>query len=348
MSILSARQARDKGYLEAFITYPALGDQLLLLYAARIRHETTGEKSLLGTSAPELFADLPFCDLLEGLSPLTADRMFAPLNRAGIELFPVTYYQPRKGADGQLFHGFPERHLLGEMCSRMGGSGLISLAPRFDLTEEEKHFGRFFKENQIAVMSRGKEKRKSWGVENMRALLAAFRGKYNFVQIGVPDDPLLEGALDKRGALPLRLVAAVLHHSDLFIGGIGALMHLARGVKCRSVITYSLSEPFHVDSYPCNTNIVADNGCTLCQDNLITGSDENSACVDNFSCIRNISLVKVCDAVNAAMSAADSSFQKIERTEIVANKAAPLNVLTVRLFVMAQSQKLTMKHTRDS
>jgi CDP-glycerol glycerophosphotransferase len=230
----------------------------------------------------------------------------------------------------------------------MGVSGPVSLAPFFDLTEEEKHFGRFFEKNQIAVMSQGKEKRKSWGADNMQALVGRLENRYNFVQIGTPGDPSLEGVLDKRGAFPLRLVAAALHNSDLFIGGIGALMHLARGVKCRSVITYSLSEPPHVASYPCNINIVADNGCALCQSNTINGSNEDNTCMDDFSCIRNISLVKVCDAVDAAMSAAGSSFSNIERIDVMANKAAPLNALTARLFVAAQSRKLTIKHTPDS
>jgi CDP-glycerol glycerophosphotransferase len=346
MSILSICQARDKGYHEAFITYPALGDQLLLLYAAKIRYETTGEISLLGTSAPELFADSHFCDLLDGLSPLTVDRMFSALDSAGINVFPLTYYIPRRVDGGLIHYSLPRRHLLGEICSRMGISGSVHLDPFFELTEEEKTFGRFFVGTQIAVMSRGKEKRKSWGVENMQALLFAFRGKYNFVQIGSPDDPPLECALDKRGAFPLRLVAAVLHNSDLFIGGIGALMHLARGVKCRSVITYSLSEPFYVASYPDNTNITAGSGCTLCQNNVINGDKEDEECVDNFSCIRSISLDEVYTAVDAAMNTAYPLDLKNETIEIAANKPIPFNALTSRLFVSAQSKRATIKHAR--
>jgi CDP-glycerol glycerophosphotransferase len=301
MSVLSVSQAREKGYNESFVSDPALGDQVLLLYAARIRYGLTGKKSLLGVTAPELFADLDFCDIVENLSALTVAQMFSQLDAAAIKIFPLTYYQPKTTADGKFCAGFPTQHILAEICSRMGLSGRIALDPVFDLTGEEKSFGRFFTQSQVAVISQDKERRKTWGVENMQEVVDTLQGKFDFVQIGTPHDAPLKNVLDKRGAFPLRRAASVLYNSDLFVGGIGALMHLARGVNCPSVITYSLSKPLCADSYPCNANITATEGCSLCRTDMISPDRELEECPNNFSCVRNIDVADVCAAVEERM-----------------------------------------------
>jgi CDP-glycerol glycerophosphotransferase len=345
MSFLSISQAPAAGYREVFVSYPALGDQILLLYAARIRRELTGEKTLLGVTSPELFKHQDCCDILEEFNALTVARLFPVLNAAGITIFPATYYQPVKAVDGRLHFGFPSRHILAELCSRLGVSGKILIDPVFELTEEEKAFGRFFPERQIAVMSQGKEKRKSWGVKNMQAVIHELKGRYNFVQIGTTQDAPLADTLDKRGAFPLRRVAAVLRNSDLFVGGIGALMHLARGVTCPAVITYSLSEPLRSDSYPCNRNVVADKACSACQSNMINSDNEDNECIDNFSCIRNISVSAVHTAILEMIDA--PTLRKnypIDITSVNECRAQALNAMTARLFGMAQDRNLLRKH----
>jgi CDP-glycerol glycerophosphotransferase len=339
MSILTINKAREAGYGEVFVPYPALGDQILMLYATRLRYELTGEKTLLGTTAPELFEHQNCCDALENCSALTILRMFSTLSAAGFKVFPATYYQARKNSEGRLCFHFPDKHILAEICSRLGLSGEIPLDPVFELTDEEQAFGRFFSDRQIAIMSQGKEKRKSWGVENMQNMVDSLRDRYNFVQIGAPNDALLTGVLDKRGAFPLRRVAAVLRNSDLFVGGIGALMHLARGVNCRSVITYSLSEPLDADSYPCNRNLLPASGCVACRESLISSDREDEECFDAFSCIHGITV----DAVTTAVEdmAHNPRPLSVERVEISARPTPPLTPLTARLFGMAQSQTLT-------
>jgi CDP-glycerol glycerophosphotransferase len=339
-------QASKQGYREVFITYPAFGDQLLLLYASKIHYAVTGSKLLLGTTMPELFLHQYSCDIIDNLSALTVARMFAELAKAGIKVFPVTYYQPQRCSNGQLRFGFPSRHILAEMCARMGVSGEIHIDPVFELTDEEKAFGRFFSDKQIAVMSQGKEKRKNWGVENMQTIVAAFKDNYNFVQIGLPSDVRLTGALDKRGAFSIRKVAALLHNSDLFIGGIGALMHLARGVACPAVITYSLSEPLWADSYPCNFNVITKKACVACHISMINPYNEDNECRDNFSCIRTISISDVCTAVVEMINTSISNkYLEIESTIISSCQAQALNAMTARLFAMAQSSNYLHEYT---
>ena len=335
MDLLTPGQAAAKGHKELFITYPALGSQLLLLYAAQIRHRMTGARSLVGTTVPELFsAGGDFCDVLDGISALNIGAEFPALAAAGLSVLPLTYYQPAKTADNKLRAELSHRHLLADLCAGMGLSGRVLLDPVFPLLPEEENFGRFFDDSQIAIMSEGKERRKTWGADKMQAVVDALGTRYNFVQVGAPADAPLGGVLDKRGALPLRQVAAVLHNSDLFLGGIGALMHLARGVRCPGVITYSRSEPLEVASYPCNTNLLAPDGCTRCQTDLLLL--EKEGCPEDFACVRSIGVDAVITAVEEAMT------RKVEVAVLEPNPARPLNAVTARVFSLAQKQMVTV------
>lgn len=335
MDLLAVEQAAAKGHKEVFITYPALGSQLLLLYAAQIRHRMTGVRSLLGTTVPELFSAAgDFCDVLNDMSALNIGARFPALARAGLSVLPLTYFQPGKTADNRLKAELTHRHLLADFCAGMGLSGRVLLDPLFPLRPEEQNFGRFFDESQIAIMSEGKERRKTWGADRMQEVVDALRSRYNFIQIGAPTDAPLSGVLDKRGAFPLRQVAAVLHNSDLFLGGIGALMHLARGVHCPAVITYSLSEPLGVDAYPCNTNLVAAGTCTRCQTDLLLL--EKEGCPEAFACVRAIGVDTVITAVEEAMT------RRVEVAVLEPNPARPLNAVTARVFSLAQKQMVTV------
>jgi CDP-glycerol glycerophosphotransferase len=335
MSVLTVVQAQERGYREAFITYPALGDQFLLLYAAKMQYALTGEKILVGTTFPELFIHQSqnYCNIIDNLDARTVGRLFGALQAACIEVIPLTYYQPATNANGQLRSRMPQQHILAEICSCMGLRGKIVLNPSFELTEEEIAFGRFFPDNQIAVISQGRELRKTWGYEKVQKVINTLSGRFNFVQIGAPCDAPLKHLLDKRKLFSLRKVASVLHNSDLFIGSIGALMHLARGVRCRSVITYSLSEPLHADSYPENCNLRPTSGCSNCQAAMVDPDNEDIECTDNFSCIRNITPEEVCRAVEEMMSAKVFPCPPAP-LNIEGKKARPLTTLTARLFSM--------------
>jgi len=339
---ISIAQAQKQGCREAFITYPALGDQLLLLYAARIRHTLTGEKTFLGTTFPELFEHQDYCLVIEKLNALNIASIFSEFEAAGILVFPLTYYQTGKTAEGRLRFSLPQRHILAEMCARLGLDGVISLDPVFDLDDKERNFGRFFTEKQIAVSSQGKEQRKTWGIDKMQKVITTLRGRYNFVQIGAVGDAPLEGALDKRGVLPLRQVAATLYNSDLFVGGIGALMHLARGVGCRGVITYSRAEPPGAAAYPCNSNLLAAEGCAACLDNMINPDNEEEECLDNFSCIRKIKIDDVCSVIEAAMCSPDTQLIS-EQSALTGQRQKPLNAMSARLFNITQNKSLAKR-----
>jgi CDP-glycerol glycerophosphotransferase len=336
MSFISINQARDKNYRRVFIImYAALGDQLLLMYAAHLFHKFTGEKILLGTTRPDIFSEhFDFCDIISGLNVLTiGGKYFADLTYAGIQVSCLLYHvcPPKIPDNKQSDFQFKPIHIIAQLLSQMGYSGEVILAPEFHITGDEKKFGRFFDTHQIAIISRGKELRKTWGVGNVQEVVNALKDVYNFVQIGAPNDPLLDGVLDKRGKFPIRQVAAILSNSDLFVGGIGALMHLARGVNCGSIITYSLSESLSTASYPCNQNITASCVCTKCQKEILRIGNEKYQCKDNFSCIRKIHPDMVISAIKDIMNTQKPKYPEVDKFSISANLCKPLTSISAQI-----------------
>ena len=70
--------------------------------------------------------------------------------------------------------------------------------------------------------------------------------------------------MDLRGQTSLRETAAILASSQLFVGQVGFLMHLARAVDCRSVIVYGGRETPEQSGYPCNVNLYSPVACSPC------------------------------------------------------------------------------------
>jgi ADP-heptose:LPS heptosyltransferase len=136
------------------------------------------------------------------------------------------------------------------------------------LPEERKAGSRFDK--QIVIQSSGLAagpgmmKNKNWFPERFQAVSDAIRGSVNVIQLGLITDPPIQGSLDLRGKTTLRESAAILASSQLFIGQVGFLMHLARAVDCRSVIVYGGREDPSVSGYRANENLVGRTPCSFC------------------------------------------------------------------------------------
>jgi ADP-heptose:LPS heptosyltransferase len=118
----------------------------------------------------------------------------------------------------------------------------------------------------IAICPVGKRKfsanRKEWGLsrfQRLRDLLS----DYNFIQIGLAGDPILEGVINHSG-LSIRESAAVIKNSLFFIGLEGGLMHLTRAVGKNSVIVYGGCIHPSISGYPENMNIGNRLDCSPC------------------------------------------------------------------------------------
>jgi ADP-heptose:LPS heptosyltransferase len=105
---------------------------------------------------------------------------------------------------------------------------------------------------------------KEWFPERFQAVVDAFNGTLEFVQLGSAADPKIAGAKDLRGQTTMRQSAAILYHARLYLGTVGFLMHLARAVECPSVIVYGGREAPWQSGYGCNINLYTPLPCAPC------------------------------------------------------------------------------------
>jgi hypothetical protein len=162
----------------------------------------------------------------------------------------------------------PKRHIIAELCARAGVVGPVKLQPYMVLSEAEKSSGSWAA-NKIVIQSSGLASRflmlnKQWYPERFQAVVDALSKYYEFIQLGSPADPLLEGVNDLRGKTNIRESASILYNARLYVGNVGFLMHLARATDCPSVIVYGGREAPWQSGYSCNTNLYNAVHCAPC------------------------------------------------------------------------------------
>lgn len=162
----------------------------------------------------------------------------------------------------------PQRHILAELCGRLGMEGEITLRPYFHVTEAERASAAAARD-LIAIQSSGLGgqmlmRNKQWFPDRFQAVVNQLRPHFGFVQLGSTSDPALEGVTDLRGQTSLRGSAAVLANCRLFLGNVGFLMHLARAVECPSVIIFGGREAPWQSGYSCNSNLYSAVPCAPC------------------------------------------------------------------------------------
>lgn len=162
----------------------------------------------------------------------------------------------------------PNEHILAMICRLAGITGSVDLRPYLFLTPEELAAG-CLAENQVVIQSSGQAaahhmQNKEWFSDRFQAVCDYWRTRHTVIQIGSPQDPLLEGAQDMRGKTSLRQSAALLANTSVFIGLVGFLMHLARAVDCRSVIVYGGRETPQHTGYVANRNLTGTPHCSPC------------------------------------------------------------------------------------
>jgi len=184
---------------------------------------------------------------------------------AGLDFTRLAYssYDPATDRDTPL-----KEHILATICRIAGITGTIDLRPYFFLSPAELAAGRRF-EKQIAIQSSSLGSlytmaNKAWLPDRFQWIASRLVPEAPLIQLGSPEDPPLEGALDLRGKTTLRESAAILANSLIFLGGVGFLMHLARAVDCRSVIVYGGRETPELTGYIANANLTGPTPCSPC------------------------------------------------------------------------------------
>jgi ADP-heptose:LPS heptosyltransferase len=167
---------------------------------------------------------------------------------------------------------------------------------------------------QIAIHSSGAAARypilnKEWFPERFAQVAEALASRFNLVQLGAPEDPLLPGVRDLRGKTTVRESAAVLSQSQLFIGLEGFLMHLARAVECRAVIVYGGHSHPDQTGYEAFENLYSAVPCAPCW--------LRDHCPHNHECMRRITATEVLAGVERQVALLGSALPE-ERVQLAA------------------------------
>ena len=140
------------------------------------------------------------------------------------------------------------------------------------------------------------------------------KDEYYFVQIGGLNDEKLKGVSKSlEGQITLRQTAAVLYNSDLFVGEIGGLMHMARAVDCPAVIAYSSVEPDYFVNYIANTNVHPRKPCYD-----FKGGIRNvcGGCLKRHTCIRSVEVDDVVQAIREKLKNPKPNPVPLETVEV--------------------------------
>ena len=277
-----------------------LGDNLLLSCVVREMARRHTARPYVLCDSPALFANNPD---VAGILP-NERWLRTYIKHSATRLVRPSYASQIKGEDRE---NPPTEHLLGRMCRLCGLTGEVELRPYLYLSESDKAAGARVKK-QIAIHSSGLGANwpiplKEWYPDRFAAVVELMRTDYNFVQLGVASDPVLPGALDLRGQTSFTETAAILSQSQLFIGQVGFLMHVARAVACPSVIVYGGREHPSQSGYICNENLYSALECAPCW--------RRESCPFDRECMNQISVRAVVAAAHLKL-AADNSALAVE------------------------------------
>ncbi len=296
--------AKKNGQKKIYFTSGGIGDGLAFSGAIENfkRNNNILGKILINHKQKELFYNNPNVEFIDfGFYVKTylekTKNLILDLKNIGLDLIFLDYKTIVKLYDEKYF-GYPNSHIITELAKKMVISGEIELKPKIYLTDEEKSFGKFFETKQIAIISGSEDETKNYGYKNFQEIVDSLKSRFNFVQIGKRTDKKLDGAMDLRGKYSIREVASILYNSDLFVGEIGGLMHLARAVDTRAVIAYSTHEPKNLAYYSCNKNIFSDYECKEC---FVGENSVEVYCKHNFNCMKEIKTNKMISAIEDFM-----------------------------------------------
>lgn len=293
--------SRERGATlqDVYFTHAGIGDQILLLAAAKMFFEKTGKKLLVAGKSPELFLeedDVIFFDLYSA----ALLEKYAVKTKSEILLCPYGKFRLNfiSGASFKLRNGsyriqWSRTHILANYLKKLGMSGSVDISKcRLNLGESQKVNvqGRY-----VCLISEGLLPYKTLPFPLMQEVVCELSREYQVVQLGLEKDPLLEGVVDLRGRLSFSQVAQCLRHASAYVGPIGGLMHLAHFVGCPSVIAIS-GEPVEYIGYARNVNVRSSFQCDLCD--TLKLNPMHDRCPFEYACARSGFDAKViCDSV---------------------------------------------------
>lgn len=277
------------GRPEAVLFFGAgLGDDLLLTSVAREFKKRNTGRLVVFSQRPGIFKHNPDIARVINWGYPTVGRF----RRWGYTAHVPQYARYDAYADRDINES---AHFIATMCRKSGVQGKIALRPYIYLTNKERKNGKYF-ESQAVIHTAGLPlmKNKEWLTGRYQEVASAMAGRVQWIQLGMKNDPPVNGALDLRGKTTLRESAAVLSQSGVFLGQAGLLMHLARAVDCRSVIVYGGREDPSISGYVANRNIIGKTECSPCW--------QRTRCDYDRECMKMITVDEVIAAVETQLA----------------------------------------------
>lgn len=248
----------------------AIGDNLLLSSLLPALRERYPEHSIvLETNWPVLFRHNPHVTF--------ATDKFVDMVRTPRHRIPRYVVVP----------GTKER-LVDQMLAAVGLAGSRG-APELYLSQAERAWAeQRHAEPFLAIGPAAKTtwaaNRKQWELARFQQLVYLLRDWSGLpvVQLGLREEPLLEGVVDSRG-LELRQSMSVLSRAKLFVGLEGVMMHFCEALKTPAALIYGGFIEKAVSGYPDQLQICHQTSCSPCAHTNRRHTD-----CDTLECMRAI------------------------------------------------------------
>lgn len=300
-NFISCKTAQKLGYSDVYLSWRGIGDQLVFRTACELFFKSTGRRLLLAVDRPEFFVncsgsfyvlydlqpELIFSEALASDNFIEAHKYISKSGGCfNLRFIDVMKWRQK---DSVYLPEFQSHSMLEEMLRNLGLNGEFRNSSNLPLLESEREeFKTKEGKRRICVMAGGCVPYKILPTETMQGVVDSFLGysDIEICQIGAANDPELFGVKRYNGILSLRETASLLGNSELFIGTIGGLMHLANAVGIDSVIAFA-AEPLAYDSYGRNINLHGTYRCDYCAKNCINPLFQDCIINPPYRCIRS-------------------------------------------------------------
>lgn len=277
-------------------SWGGIGDALLATPAFRALKERAPDRRLIVYCAQpshvEIYRHNPYIDVLRPPGPRSRVERFV-LTR--VRRVPVR--EPAYGLlRPTLFYTRHAVHIIGEML----GVAITHERLIVRLTDDEERAARALLAPYaipiVIHVTSHFSANQHWPPEHWAALVER-NPRYTFVQIGLPSERAVPGAVDLRGAVPLRTAMAVVKHAHSFVGVVSSFAHVTNAVGTPGVIFHGPSAAA-TWGYAHNVNLDAREPCAPCVD--ILGPQP---CPYGSPCLRAISVRDVERALETQLAA---------------------------------------------
>ncbi len=269
----------------------AIGDVLMATPAVRALRQNHPDALIrFVTVSPDLLLENPDIDELSPVN-LDADRT-------------IWFEYPIKNG----YPDVPLTHHIAWEFARQNGIEIDDVAGTIRFTNSERMFARSLVQKFAPLptatihIKAGWSPYKEWPAENWQQVVDHFFGRMVFIQVGRKGEPELKNAVVMNGIMNLRLSAACVAETDLFIGIDSFPNHVAGALRKPAVVLFGSTSPAG-SGYPTATNIWIGETCSPCYREYNTLSvHPKDPCPYDVICQKNISVEKVIHAIENVLS----------------------------------------------